>query len=265
MSTQTETLAPRSVTYDHLAPLLARLPSHAGEQDRTRLREELALAFLPVVEHIATRYGGRGEPTDDLEQVGTIGLLGALDRFTPPPDVDDVVGAFLGFAVPTITGEIRRHFRDRTWSMRVPRRMKDLQGPIREATATLAADLRRAPRPSEIAAHLGVGLDEVVEALQAQSAYTPASLDAPLRPDGATVADLHGDLDTALATVVYRQELRAALDELPARERRILVLRFFGDRTQTQIAEEMGLSQMHVSRLLSRSLAALHHRLAGGG
>ncbi len=263
MSTQAETVAHRSTTYEHLAPLLARLPLPLPDRDRTRLREELAMAFLPVVEHIAARYGGRGEPTDDLEQVGTIGLLGALDRFTPPPDTTDLVGAFLGFAVPTVTGEIRRHFRDRTWSMRVPRRMKDLQGPIREATATLSRDLQRAPRPSEIAAHLAVSLDDVVEALQAQNAYTPTSLDAPLRPDGSTVADLHGDLDTALATVEYRQALRAALDLLPDRERRILVLRFFGERTQTQIAEEMGLSQMHVSRLLSRSLAALRRRMAG--
>jgi RNA polymerase sigma-B factor len=261
VSTQGNAVVDRAANYRHLAPLLARLPQ-CTDGHRTELREQLAMAFLPVVEHIAARYGGRGEPTDDLQQVGTIGLLGALDRFTPPPDATDLVGAFLGFAVPTVTGEIRRHFRDRTWSMRVSRRMKDLQGPIREAVAVLAADLQRAPRPSEIAAHLGVELGEVVEALQAQNAYTPTSLDAPLRADGATIADLHGDIDAALAHVEYRQELRAALDELPARERTMLILRFFGDRTQTQIAEEMGLSQMHVSRMLSRSLATLRRRMA---
>jgi RNA polymerase sigma-B factor len=259
VSTQTQPAVDHPTTYDHLAPLLARL-SRDGD-DRAGLREELAVAFLPVVKHIAVRYRDRGEPTDDLEQVGTIGLLGALDRFIPPPDATDLVGAFLGFAVPTVTGEIRRHFRDRTWSMRVPRRMKDLQGPIRDAAAVLSRDLRRAPRPSEIATHLGVGLDEVVEALQAQNAYAPTSLDAPLRPDGATVADSHGNLDSALENVEYRHELRAALDELPARERTMLILRFFGDRTQTQIAEEMGLSQMHVSRLLSRSLTTLRRRM----
>ncbi len=262
MSTQVEPVTDRSAAYGHLAPLLARLTQHDG--DRDRLRAELALAFLPVVEHIASRYRGRGEPADDLEQVGAIGLLGALDRFTPPADATDLVGAFLGFAVPTVTGEIRRHFRDRTWSVRVPRRMKDLQGPIREATAELARDNQRAPRPSEIAAHLGIGIVEVLEALAAQNAYTPTSLDTPLRSDGATVADLHGDLDAALRNVEYRHELRSALDELPARERQMLLLRFFADRTQTQIGEEMGLSQMHVSRLLGRSLAALRCRMGAG-
>lgn len=264
MSTQAEPVAHRTTTYHHLAPLLARLPLHAADDpDRRKLREELAMAFLPVVVHIAVRYSGRGEPTDDLQQVGTIGLMGALDRFAPPPDVTDLVGAFLGFAVPTVTGEIRRHFRDRTWSMRVPRRMKDLQRPIREAAAVLSRDLHRAPRPSEVAAHLDIGLEEVVEALQAQSAYNPTSIDAAVRPDGATVADLLGDVDTALENAEYRHELRAALDRLPARERHMLVLRFFGDKTQTQIAEEMGLSQMHVSRLLSRSLATLRQRMDG--
>ena len=131
---------------------------------------------------------------------------------------------------PTVACEIRRHFRDRT-------------------------------RPSEIAAHLEITREEVVEALQAHSAYSTASLDAPVGPSGATVADLHGDLDTALEQAAYRKELRDALDELPVRDRQILLLRFFGDKTQTQIADEMGVSQMHVSRLLSRSLAVLRLRM----
>lgn len=249
--------------YDHTAPLLAALARRDDARvDRRRLSAELAVAFLPLVAHIAARYRGRGEPTEDLQQAGTVGLMGALDRFTPPPEATDLVGAFLAFAVPTVTGEIRKHFRDRTWSMRVPRRAKDLQGPIRESVAALACDLHRAPRPSEIAAHLGVPLEEVVEALQAQRVYTTASLDTPTSVGGATIADLHGDLDTALEHVAYRKELRAALDELPARERHLLILRFFGDKTQTQIAEQIGLSQMHVSRLLSRSLAHLRHRMA---
>lgn len=259
MSTQAETGTDVPVPYQHLAPLLARLPLSAGEE-RVTLRAELATAFLPVVKHIAGRYAGRGEPVEDLQQAGVIGLLGALERFAPAPD-HDPVGAFLGFAVPTVTGEIRRHFRDRTWSMRVPRRMKDLQGPIRDAATVLARDLQRAPRPSEIAAHLGVELDDVVDALQAHNAYTLTPLDVAQFPDGATVADLHGELDTALEQIVYRKELRAALDELPARERTMLLLRFFGDLTQTQIGTELGLSQMHVSRLLSRSLATLRRRM----
>lgn len=262
MPTQAGPLTERSTAYDRTAPMLESLTRQLGSpSDLTTLRADLVVAFLPVVAHIAARYGGRGEPTEDLRQVGIVGLMGALDRFVPPPDATDLVGAFLAFAVPTVTGEIRRHFRDRTWSMRVPRRMKDLQGPIREAVSVLSRDLHRAPRPSEIAAHLEITREEVVEALQAHSAYNMASLDAPVGPSGATVADLHGDLDTALEQAAYRKELRDALHKLPVRDRQILLLRFFGDKTQTQIADELGVSQMHVSRLLSRSLAVLRQRM----
>jgi RNA polymerase sigma-B factor len=262
VSGQVRRVAHDHTDYDYTAPLLAALARCDGARvDRSELRAELAVAFLPVVSHIAARYRGRGEPSEDLQQAGTVGLMGALDRFVPPPEATDVVGAFLAFAVPTITGEIRRHFRDRTWSMRVPRRTKDLQHPIREAVALLACDLHRAPRPSEIAAHLDVPLEDVVDALQAQHAYTTTSLDTPIGLGGATIADMHGGLDATLEQAAHRKELRAALDELPDRERHMLILRFFGDKTQTQIAEEIGVSQMHVSRLLSRSLATLRHRM----
>lgn len=245
--------------YSHLAPLLIEFAATApGDRRRRQLRDELATAFWPVVVHIARRYRDRGEPLADLEQVGAVGLLGALDRFQPDRNVD-----FLGFAVPTITGEIRRHFRDRTWSMHVPRRLKDLQTPIRDAVATLTTSLHRAPRPSEIAAHLGIAVNEVVEALGAQHAYTPTSLDAPTRDGGTELdrGDLLGENDPALTTAGYRHELRRALAELPERERTIVALRFFGDLTQTQIAEQVGLSQMHVSRLLSRTLSTLRERI----
>ncbi len=245
--------------YAHLAPLLAEFAATPpGDRRRRRLRDQLATGYWPVVQHIARRYRDRGEPLADLEQVGALGLLGALDRCQADRGID-----FLSFAVPTITGEIRRHFRDRTWSMHVPRRLKDLQTPIRDAVAALTTTLRRAPRPSEIAAHLDLTVDEVVEALAAQQAYAPTSLDAPARDGGTELdrGDLFGEIDTALVTAGYRPELRRAISELPDRERTILALRFFGDLTQTQIAEQVGLSQMHVSRLLSRTLAALRERL----
>jgi RNA polymerase sigma-B factor len=209
-----------------------------------------------VVEHIARRYRGRGETLADLEQVGAIGLLNALDRFDPSRGVD-----FLGYAIPTITGEMRRHFRDRTWSIRVPRRLKDLQGPIREAVATLSSSLERAPRPTEIAAHLGLSVDEIIEALNAQQAYACASLDVLVGDTDTALGDLLGQVDKSLATAEYRDTLRKALDDLSERERSILILRFFGDLTQTQIATQVGVSQMHVSRLLTQTLATLHVRL----
>ncbi len=250
--------APRSARdeYDHLTPLLhefaALEPTH---RRRRMLRDELATAYLPVVHHIARRYANRGEPVDDLEQVGAVGLLGALERFDPSHGAD-----FLSFAVPTITGEVRRHFRDRTWAMRVPRRLKDLQGPMGEAVSALTSSLGRAPRPSEIAQHLNVSLDDVVEALGAQQAYTADSLDALVHSGDSALVDLLGEADVALTTAQYRHELRQALADLPERERTILVMRFFGDLTQSQIADGVGLSQMHVSRLLRRSLEQMGER-----
>jgi RNA polymerase sigma-B factor len=243
--------------YAHAAPALAAYAAlPPGDPRRREMRDLLATLFWPVVVRIARRYRGRGEPLADLEQVGAVGLLGALDRFRPDHGTD-----FLAFAVPTITGEIRRHFRDSTWSMHVPRRLKDLQTPIREAVAELTTTTHRAPRPSEIAAHLGTSVEEVVEALAAQHAYTPSSLDAPAGDGGTGHVDLLGEVDAALATAGYRHELRRALADLPERERTIVALRFFGDLTQTQIAAEVGLSQMHVSRLLSRTLAVLRERI----
>lgn len=245
--------------YRHLAPQLAEFAATDPDDPRRRvLRDELAAGFWPVVVHIARRYRDRGEPLADLEQIGAIGLLAALNRFDPDRGAD-----FLSFAVPTITGEIRRHFRDRTWAMRVPRRLKDLQGPIREAVATLTTSLGRAPRPSEIAAHLDTTVEQVVDALGAGQAYSADSLDAIVGRTGSGLAlgELLGAADDALTTAEYRGELRQALAELPERERTIVVLRFFGDLTQTQIAAQVGLSQMHVSRLLSQTLAVLRRRI----
>lgn len=244
--------------YAHLAPRLAEFAATDGDDPhRQVLRAELTEAFWPLVVHIARRYRDRGEPLADLEQVGAIGLLGALERFDPGRGSD-----FLSYAVPTITGEIRKHFRDRAWSMRVPRPLKDLQAPVREAAGELSVTLRRAPRPSEIAAHLKVPVEQVIDALGAAQTYAADSLDALLRTDdGSRVLDRLGAADAAFTVVECRPDLRRALAELSERDRTIVVLRFFHDMSQTQIAAQVGLSQMHISRLLSRILDTLRRRV----
>lgn len=253
--------ASRDSEYAHLEPLFAELaalpPDHP---DRAALRSRLVTGHLPVVRHIARRFSGRGEPADDLEQAGTIGLLGAVDRFDPAHGSD-----FLSYAVPTITGEIRRHFRDRTWAMRVPRRLKDLQSTISGAVGPLSQELGRAPRPSEIAARLDLSADEVLEGLDAQQAYRNTSLDELVAGGETPLADTLGAADAELDNVEYRETLAPLLDELAPRERTILVLRFFGNMTQTQIADRVGVSQMHVSRLLAQTLRQLREKLNAAG
>lgn len=242
--------------YQHLTPQLVEFAALAPDDPRRRvLRDELTAALWPLVVHIARRYRGRGEPVEDLEQVGAMGLLGALERFDPARGRD-----FLGFAVPTIAGEVRNHFRDCTWALRVPRRLKELQTPIRDAVGSLTTVLERAPKPSEIAEHLGIGVTEVMDALRAQQTYTATSLDAVVvgdRGPNTALGDRLGAADATLETALYRDELRRALTALPERDRTIVVLRFFGDLTQSQVAAQVGLSQWHISRVLSRSLVAL--------
>lgn len=247
----------RDSDYAHLAPIFQEYASLDPEDPaRDALRGKLVTGYLPVVQHIARRFAGRGEPVDDLEQAGTIGLINAVDRFEPDRGVD-----FLSYAVPTITGEIRRHFRDRTWSMRVPRRLKDLQSSINSAVGPLSQELGRAPRPSEIAARLGIPPEDVVEGLDAQRAYRSSSLDELVSGAETTLTDTLGVADAELEKVEYRQTLAPLLDDLPDRERTILVLRFFGNMTQTQIADRVGISQMHVSRLLAQTVAGLRRRM----
>jgi len=251
----------RDSDYKHLAPLFeeyAALPRN--HPDRGALRAKLITGYLPVVQHIARRFAGRGEPVDDLEQAGTVGLLNAVDRFEPDRGID-----FLSYAVPTITGEIRRHFRDRTWSMRVPRRLKDMQSAINNAVGPLSQELGRAPRPSEIAARLEITTAEVVEGLDAQHAYRSSSLDELVAGSDTTLTDTLGSVDAEMDKVEYRETLAPLLDDLPERERTILLLRFFGNLTQTQIADRVGISQMHVSRLLSQTVAQLRRRMTEDG
>lgn len=246
--------------YEHLTPLFKEF-ANLPEEDprRAQLRDELVTGHLPVALHIARRFAHRGEPQEDLQQVATVGLINAVDRFEPDRGSD-----FLSYAVPTITGEVRRHFRDQAWSMRVPRRLKDLHVAIGTTVSELSQRLGRAPRPSEIAKHLQCDTEEVLEGLEAASAYRSASLDEVLTDEssGQTTADTLGEADLALDQVEYRESVRPLLASLPERERTILMLRFFGNLTQTQIAEKVGISQMHVSRLLSQTLAQLREGLS---
>jgi RNA polymerase sigma-B factor len=245
--------------YGHLVPLLEQYAAtDPADPNREALRAKLVTGFLPVAQHIARRFSNRGEPLDDLVQVATVGLINAIDRFSPERGSD-----FFSFAVPTISGEVRRHFRDLGWSMRVPRRLKDLHVSINGVVSELAQQLGRAPRPSEIADRLGVPVGDVLEGLEASEAYRSSSLDEMLSSEkgSATVGELVGAADAELDRVDSRQALRPVLAELAPRERTIVLLRFFGNMTQTQIAEEVGISQMHVSRLLSQTLDLLRTRL----
>jgi RNA polymerase sigma-B factor len=225
-----------------------------------RQRDAIVERCLPLADHIARRFRNRGEPLDDLVQVARVGLMNAVNRF----DVDN--GAeFIAFAVPTIMGEVRRHFRDHGWSVKVPRRLKELNAQLKRCREELSHELGRAPTASEIAAKLGIDRDEVVQAQIASSAYSTLSSDAPAGArdddDARSVTNTIGDLDANLDKVLDVATVRPLLAALPERERTVLTLRFFENMTQTQIAERVGISQMHVSRLLARSLDALRRQV----
>lgn len=248
----------------HERELLAQLAAMPPDDPRRpALRDEVVTMHLPLVHHVARRFSDRGEPYDDLVQVGTIGLIKAVDRY----DIER--GAELStYATPTVVGEIKRHFRDKGWSVRVPRRLQELRISITRATAELSQDLGRSPTVKEIAAHLDITDDEVLEGLEAAASYSTLSLDST-GPDqdgeSAALADSLGEHDDRLEQVEYRQTLRPLLATLPERERQVVILRFFHNKTQTQIAEEIGVSQMHVSRLLAKSLAALRSGMSTEG
>lgn len=245
--------------YEHLAPLfveLAALP--ADDPTRAEVRNKLVTGHLPLAEHIAARFSNRGVPREDLVQVATLGLINAVDRFQPDRGTD-----FLSFAVPTVMGEVRRHFRDASWSMHVPRRLKELNLAINAASAELSQRLGRAPTPSELGKHLDLPPEQVYEGLEAGNAYHSMSLDEALSPeaDSDPLGDTLGQQDEGLEGVENYESLRPLIEALPERERQILTLRFFRHMTQTQIADRIGISQMHVSRLLSRTLENLRESL----
>lgn len=232
---------------------LAELP--AEDPRRDRLRTELVELHLPLVRYFARRYANRGEPLDDLLQAGAIGLVKAVDRFEPDRGLE-----FSTYASPTILGEIRRHFRDRTWSVHVRRGLQELTAEITRCATDLTQELGRAPSVAELSARSGRTEEQVLEALDVAAAYSAESLDAP-HGEEHTLGDSLGGEDPALAGVELHESLGPALATLPERERRIIQLRFYGNQTQSQIAAQLGISQMHVSRLLARTLARLREQL----
>ncbi|MBF6079156.1 RNA polymerase sigma factor SigF [Nocardia beijingensis] len=250
-------------SYDNIEPWFEKLAAmDEGDPHRAALREEVTRRCLPLAEHIARKFAGRGEAYEDLLQIARVGLVLAVDRF----DVSRG-SSFLGFAVPTIMGEVRRHFRDHTWSLRVPRRLKEIQLRIGPATETLSHRLGRMPTAREIAEELDVDLGEVTQALIAGNAYQANSLDAAGREDGdgapQSLADTLGAEEPCYDLLEQAMAVRPLIAELPPRDRQVLIMRFYESRTQSQIAEELGVSQMQVSRILARILKDLRERALG--
>ena len=213
-----------------------------------------------LVRACAQRYRRSPEPAEDLMQVGFVGLLKAINNFDPA-----VGGSLPAYAQPCISGEIKRHFRDKRWQVHVERSVQELVLEVRTATRELTQELNRGPADEELAARLGVTGPQVREARRADLVFQPASLDAPLsdRPDAAGLADVLGEDDPGVEHALDMEALSAHWGELPRREQKILLMRFYGDMTQAQIGAQLGLSQMHVSRLLGHALAYLRQRILG--
>ncbi|MCW2653306.1 MAG: polymerase sigma factor SigF [Mycobacterium sp.] len=230
----------------------------AESVERARARDRIVRRCMPLAEHIAHRFEGRGEPREDIAQVARLGLVNAVNRFDVECGSD-----FVSFAVPTIMGEVRRHFRDNSWAVKVPRRLKELHLQLGSATAEMSQRLGRAPTASELAAELELNREEVVEALIAGSGYNTLSMDSGGSGDDQTppLTETLGSHDANLDRIENHEALRPLLDGLPERERTVIVLRFFESLTQSQIAERVGISQMHVSRLLARTLTRLRDEL----
>lgn len=248
-------------SYDDVVEMfvaLRRLPAESREYGRQR--ERIVVRCLPLADHVARRFARRGENLDDLIQVARLGLMQAINRFDPTKGP-----SFIGFAIPTMMGEVRRHFRDYTWSMRVPRRLRELHVQIGRTTSELAQKLGRAPTASELSEALEVPREEIVECLVAGDAYRLDSLDAPVGDTGSdkdrSVADAIGDIDPQIDHITNRESVRALVSALPQREREVLQMRFFESMTQSQIAQRIGCSQMQVSRILANTLQCLRDQL----
>ena len=239
--------------FHHLARLEEGTTTHQRHRDRIIER------CMPMADHVALHFDRRGEALDDLVQVARVGLLNAVRRFDPT-----LGSPFIAFAIPTMMGEVRRHFRDHAWTMHVPRRIRDLHVQISRATTDLTQTLGHAPTPTELAKYLDTDRDVVVECLVSAEAYNLRSLDAPIGDEGGRprmVADVVGQNDERLEHVTNREALRPLLAALPQRDRDVLEMRFFESMTQSQIAEKIGTSQMQVSRILSRILGELREQL----
>jgi len=234
---------------------MSRLP--ADSSARAALRRQAIEDNMAFATRLARRFRDRGEPMDDLTQVAMMGLVNAVDGYDPGRGCDFVV-----YATPTIMGEIRRYFRDKGWRIKVPRRLQELRLQINRAKTDLSQQLSASPTPADIARHLEVEVDEVLEAIEAARLYSPMSLSAPAGPDSdASILDPFGEPDPGMEAVENRESLMPALAKLPVREQKIVAMRFFGNMTQSQIANELGISQMHVSRLLAQTLRQLRSTL----
>ncbi|MDT5076875.1 MAG: polymerase sigma-B factor [Mycobacterium sp.] len=227
--------------------------------DMLRRREAIFNRCLPLADRIARHYGGRGEDIEDLTQVARLGLVKAVNRFDPSKG-----SHFVAFAVPTMMGEVRRHFRDHGWSMHVPRRLKDRHGHITKATTELTQTLGRAPTAGQLADALDMSREDIVDSMLAAEAYRVHSIDAPVSSGDSAprmVSDTVGDVDFGFDRITDQETVRPLLGALPERERTVLYLRFFESMTQSQIAEHIGVSQMHVSRILEKTLRELRDQL----
>ncbi|MGW6547278.1 RNA polymerase sigma factor SigF [Streptomyces massasporeus] len=241
------------------AEAFRRIASLPAGPERDALRDGIVEAWLPMADRLAGRFRSRGENYEDLRQVAALGLVKAVDRYDP-----ELGNAFESYAVPTITGEIKRHFRDHMWTLHVPRRVQDLRNRVRSAGQDLSQTISgRRPTVAEIAEHASLSEEDVRAGQEALESFTALSLDAELpgSGDGYSLSDALGSYDPALDTVVDREAVKARLAALPERERAILYMRFFGDMTQSRIAEELGISQMHVSRLISRSCGRVREQV----
>jgi RNA polymerase sigma-B factor len=240
------------------ARLLRQISETSDDLEQKRLRDEVVVLNMGVARAIAARYRDRGIGKDDLMQAAYVGLVKAVQGFDPSYERD-----FLSYAVPTVTGEVKRYFRDYGWTVRPPRRVQELQAQISRASGELSQTLHRSPKPSEVAEFLSVDVDSVIEALAADGCFTPASLDVPVGEDGSTsLGELLGGDDADLGRAEARILLAPAVRRLGDRDRRILELRFFHGWTQEQIAGDIGVTQMQVSRLLARILSDLRTELS---
>ncbi|MFF3949912.1 SigB/SigF/SigG family RNA polymerase sigma factor [Streptomyces sp. NPDC001902] len=239
------------------AEALRRIAALPDGPEKDALREQVVIAWMPMSDRLARRFRHRGESTEDLRQVAALGLVKAVQRYDPARG-----SAFESFAVPTIVGEVKRHFRDHLWGVHVPRRVQELRSRVRTVHHELVGTKGRTPTVAEIAAHARMSEQDVLVAMEALDSFVPASLDsATPGTEGRTFIDTLGAEDPCLDSVVDRVAVAPRLRELPPRERKILYLRFFRDMTQTQIADQLGLSQMHVSRLISRTCRRLREEV----
>lgn len=243
--------------YAHVIDLFAQITALPDEDpERQQLRTKIIEECLPVAEHIARRYRGRGQPHEDLVQVARVGLVNAVDRFDLATGKD-----FLSFAVPTMMGEVRRHFRDHGWAIHVPRSLQENYLALKKVRPSLTQTLGREPTVPELAAYLQVEPGDIAQIAAAGNSYYSTPLDTATSTDGMPLGDTLGDYDAALETIDNHETLRPALLALPERQRAVVLYRFFGELTQSEIAEKLGISQMHVSRLLAQSLTTLRSEL----